>query len=112
MAKAQYHKNQRVYVRPVGTWALVEKVIPHWTKGLDEPLRIHYDVGLGREFAAMHVALERSGSRWSGRLDSPKVAGDVVWDPEGKGRLAARLARLALTEDKRTQPAEPAPTIT
>ena len=50
MAKAQYHKNQRVYVRPVGTWALVERDIPQWTKGLDEPLRIFYDVGLGREF--------------------------------------------------------------
>ena len=24
MAKAQFHKNQRVYVKPVGTWALVE----------------------------------------------------------------------------------------
>ena len=24
MAKAQFHKNQRVYVKPVGTWALVD----------------------------------------------------------------------------------------
>jgi hypothetical protein len=52
MAQAQFHKNQRVYVKPVGTWALVERVVPHWTKGLDVPLRIYYDVGLGREFAA------------------------------------------------------------
>jgi len=51
MAHAQYHKNQRVYVRPVGTWAIVERVVPHWTKGLEEPLRIYYDVGLGREFS-------------------------------------------------------------
>ena len=51
MAHAQFHKNQRVYVRPVGTWALVERVIPQWTKGLEEPIRIFYDVGLGREFA-------------------------------------------------------------
>ncbi len=58
MAKAQFHKNQRVYVRPVGTWALVEKVIPHWTKGLDEPLRVYYDVGLGREFAAEELQAE------------------------------------------------------
>src|SRR5215475_12072538 len=50
MARAQFHKNQRVYVRPVGTWTLVERVIPHWTKGLEEPLRIFYDVGLGRDF--------------------------------------------------------------
>lgn len=59
MAKAQFHKNQRVYVRPVGTWALVEKVIPHWTKGLDEPLRVYYDVGLGREFAADELQAEQ-----------------------------------------------------
>jgi len=58
MAKAQFHKNQRVYVKPVGTWALVERVIPHWAKGLDEPLRVYYDVGLGREFAADELQAE------------------------------------------------------
>jgi hypothetical protein len=58
MAKAQFHKNQRVYVKPVGTWALVERVLPQWTKGLDEPLRVFYDVGLGREFAAEELQAE------------------------------------------------------
>lgn len=58
MAKAQFHKNQRVYVKPVGTWALVEHVVPHWAKGIDEPIRIHYDVGLGREFAAEELLSE------------------------------------------------------
>ena len=52
MAKAQFHKNQRVYVKTVGTWASIEKVCPQWAKGLDEPLRVFYDVGLGRDFAA------------------------------------------------------------
>jgi hypothetical protein len=52
MAKASFHKGQRVYVRPVGTWAIIERVVPHWTKGLDEPLRVTYEVGLGRDFAA------------------------------------------------------------
>ena len=52
MAHAQFHKNQRVYVRPVGTWAIIERVLPQWTKGLDEPLRVYYDVGLGRDFSA------------------------------------------------------------
>ncbi|MDE3117167.1 MAG: hypothetical protein KGL26_16340, partial [Pseudomonadota bacterium] len=60
MAKAQFHKNQRVYVRPVGTWALIEKVVPQWTKGLDEPLRVYYDVGLGREFAADELQAEQA----------------------------------------------------
>jgi hypothetical protein len=58
MAKAQFHKNQRVYVKPVGTWALVERVLPQWTKGLDEPLRVFYDVGLGREFGAEELQAE------------------------------------------------------
>ena len=58
MAKAQYHKSQRVFVRPVGTWALIERVVPHWAKGLDEPIRVHYDVGLGREFTADELQAE------------------------------------------------------
>jgi hypothetical protein len=58
MAKAQFHKNQRVYVKPVGTWALVEHVVPHWAKGLTEPIRVHYDVGLGREFTAEELQAE------------------------------------------------------
>jgi hypothetical protein len=58
MAKAQFHKNQRVFVRPVGTWALVEHVVPHWAKGLDEPIRVHYDCGLGREFSAEELQAE------------------------------------------------------
>ena len=33
MAKAQFHKNQRVYVKPVGTWALVERVDPALDQG-------------------------------------------------------------------------------
>jgi hypothetical protein len=71
MAKAQFHKNQRVYVKPVGTWALIEHVVPHWAKGIDEPIRIHYDVGLGREFAAEELLSEEpmadktvSGGSW------------------------------------------------
>ncbi len=60
MAKAQFHKNQKVFVKTVGTWAVVEKVIPQWVKGLDEPLKIHYDVGLGREFAATELAADKA----------------------------------------------------
>ena len=58
MAKAAFHKNQRVYVKPVGTWALIEHVVPHWAKGLEEPIRVHYDVGLGREFTADELQSE------------------------------------------------------
>ena len=58
MAHAQFHKNQRVYVRPVGTWAQVERVIPHWTKGLEAPIRVLYDVGLGRDFGPDELQAE------------------------------------------------------
>jgi hypothetical protein len=61
MAKAQFHKNQRVFVRPVGTWALIEAVRPQWAKGLDEPIRIFYDVGLGRDFGADELVGESVG---------------------------------------------------
>jgi hypothetical protein len=60
MAKAHFHKNQRVYVKTVGTWATIERVLPQWAKGLDEPLRIYYDVGLGRDFGAEELQAEQS----------------------------------------------------
>ncbi|MEE2923121.1 MAG: hypothetical protein VYC38_15270 [Pseudomonadota bacterium] len=62
MAKAAFHKSQRVFVKPVGTWALVEQVIPHWVKDVDEPLRITYECGLGRTFQAHELAPEESFS--------------------------------------------------
>jgi len=74
MAHAQFHKNQRVYVRPVGTWALVERVVPHWTKGLKEPLRIFYDVGLGREFSADELRAEASEPQGSDDAEHWRVA--------------------------------------
>jgi hypothetical protein len=74
MAKAQFHKNQRVYVKPVGTWALVERVLPQWTKGLDEPLRVYYDVGLGREFSADELQAEQPAAETAvGNTESWRV---------------------------------------
>ena len=43
MAKAKYHKAQRVFVKPVGTWAYIEAVVPKWVKGCEEPIKIAYD---------------------------------------------------------------------
>ncbi|MDP3735809.1 MAG: hypothetical protein Q8R02_00375 [Hyphomonadaceae bacterium] len=65
MAKAAFHKNQKVFVKPVGTWAIIEHVLPQWVKGLDEPLKVHYDVGLGREFSASELTADKS----SGPID-------------------------------------------
>jgi hypothetical protein len=62
MAKASFHKNQKVFVKPVGTWAVVEAVLPQWVKGLDEPLKIYYDVGLGREFSASELMADKASA--------------------------------------------------
>ncbi|MEC9367948.1 MAG: hypothetical protein VX871_04575, partial [Pseudomonadota bacterium] len=43
-------KAQRVYVRPVGTWAHIERVVPKWIRGCEEPIKVLYDCGMGREF--------------------------------------------------------------
>jgi hypothetical protein len=48
MARAVFQKGQRVWVECVGAWARIERVQPVWAKGFDEPVRITYDVGLGR----------------------------------------------------------------
>ena len=72
MAKAQFHRNQRVWVESVGTWASIEKIVPAWAKGFDEPVRITYDVGLGRDFLAHELQGEEEidaaptldGSAW------------------------------------------------
>lgn len=58
MAKALFHRNQRVYVEPVGTWAIIEKVMPIWAKGFDEPVKVTYDCGLGRDFVATELKAE------------------------------------------------------
>lgn len=55
MARAQFQKGQKVWVESVGAWAQVEKVLPVWAKGFDEPVRVTYDVGLGRDFLAQEL---------------------------------------------------------
>ena len=57
MARAQFQKGQKVWVECVGAWAQIEKVQPVWAKGFEEPVRVTYDVGLGREFLANELLL-------------------------------------------------------
>ncbi|HAJ02773.1 MAG TPA: hypothetical protein DCL55_05965, partial [Brevundimonas sp.] len=57
MARAQFQKGQKVWVECVGVWARIEQVQPVWAKGFDEPVRVTYDVGLGREFLAQELAV-------------------------------------------------------
>jgi hypothetical protein len=86
MAKAAFEKGQRVFVRPVGCYAVVEKVIPHWVKGMDEPFKIHYDVGLGREFAPSELTAPKTPKPTPGvaqwRLARAQAAGLVVTEGE------------------------------
>ena len=56
MARAQFQKGQKVWVECVGAWATIEKIQPVWAKGFAEPVRVTYDVGLGREFLAHELA--------------------------------------------------------
>lgn len=58
VAKTVFQRNQKVWVESVGAWATIEKIVPIWAKGFDEPVRVTYDVGLGREFAAHELKPE------------------------------------------------------
>jgi hypothetical protein len=62
MAKAQFQRNQRVWVESVGVWGVVERLTPIWAKGFDEPVKITYDVGMGREFQAHELRGEESAN--------------------------------------------------
>jgi hypothetical protein len=70
VAKAVYQRNQKVWVESVGAWAVIERVVPVWAKGFEEPVRVTYDVGLGREFQAHELKPEDrpgdslAGGRW------------------------------------------------
>ena len=57
MARAQFQKGQKVWVECVGAWATIEAVQPVWAKGFAEPVRVTYDVGLGREFLGHELML-------------------------------------------------------
>ncbi|MGI9384389.1 MAG: hypothetical protein ACR2PO_14650 [Methyloligellaceae bacterium] len=58
MAQANFHKSQRVFVHPVGTWAHIERVVPQWVRGCAEPIKVLYDCGMGREFSEEELAEE------------------------------------------------------
>ncbi len=86
MARAQFQKGQKVWVECVGAWAQIEKVQPVWAKGFEEPVRVTYDVGLGREFLGHELLLPtddpaanageawrlmRARNKWQSAEDTP-----------------------------------------
>ncbi|MGV3579721.1 hypothetical protein [Brevundimonas sp.] len=68
MARAQFQKGQKVWVECVGAWAQIEKVQPVWAKGFEEPVKVTYDVGLGREFQAGELMLPAEDENGGGDL--------------------------------------------
>jgi len=62
MAKAVFQRNQKVWVESVGAWSVVERIVPIWARGFEEPIRVTYDVGLGREFLAHELRAEQESA--------------------------------------------------
>ncbi len=93
MAKAQFHKNQKVWVETVGAWAVIEKIVPVWAKGFEEPVRITYEVGLGRDFHGHEL-----------RSEDP--ADEVLFDPEG-GPPGGSCAPATSGSRRKTAPTTP-----
>ena len=91
MAKAQFHRNQKVWVESVGAWAVIEKLTPIWAKGFNEPVRITYDVGFGREFLASELRPEEA--------NDDGAAGDI-----GEWRLLRAKNKWQSPEDCRHHP--------
>lgn len=85
MARAQFQKGQKVWVECVGAWAHIEKVQPVWAKGFDEPVRVTYDVGLGREFTGGELMLA---------AEDPAAGGDA-----GNWRLLRARNKWQAPED-------------
>lgn len=78
MAKAKFHKSQRVFVKSVGTWAHVERVVPKWVRGCEEPIKILYDCGMGREFAQEELEEETQALQQRPEFKGPELNWRVV----------------------------------
>jgi uncharacterized protein (TIGR02099 family) len=70
------------------------------------------DVGLlGRHYHDVDVGASLGNAQWQVRLASREVAGDLLWDGAGRGKLTARLKKLLVgtsAETERSLPAEDA----
>ena len=90
MAKAVFHKGQRVYVKPVATWAVVENVNPQWVKGVEEPLRVTYDAGLGPRLPGARTGRRRDGAAQAGPDRDGKLAHPARGEPPLRRMRAIR----------------------
>ncbi len=81
MARAQFQKGQKVWVECVGAWAQIEKVQPVWAKGFEEPVKVTYDVGLGREFQGSELLLPAEDDAAGGTDDWRLLRARNKWQP-------------------------------
>jgi uncharacterized protein (TIGR02099 family) len=64
---------------------------------------------LDRDFHDVRLNATRADARWRFAIDSREAQGQLNWDGAGAGRIAGRLARLALpASDRKADAAEPA----
>ncbi|MBI3936545.1 MAG: TIGR02099 family protein [Betaproteobacteria bacterium] len=50
----------------------------------------------GRRFHDLAIRAASQGENWQSRITAREVEGDANWQPRGKGRLVARMKRLAI----------------
>lgn len=50
----------------------------------------------GREFHAVGIRAQRQDRDWAIALSGPELSGKVAWQPEGKGRVTARLDNFVI----------------
>jgi uncharacterized protein (TIGR02099 family) len=94
---------------PAGAAAATDAPPALELRGLDLAIgTLHYT---GRDFRQMQANLVREEGEWRGSLLAPALAGQVAYDPRGRGRIKARLARfqLAASREGESGPEPPAP---
>ncbi|MDD5329316.1 MAG: YhdP family protein [Sulfuricella sp.] len=52
----------------------------------------------GKRFNDLHINARAQGGVWQANVQSRELAGNVTWNPAGRGRLQARLAQLTIPE--------------
>lgn len=104
MAKAVFHKGQRVYVKPVGTWAQIEAVLPQWVKGVEEPLKVTYEVGLGREFQSHELISQEAPEKQTELVETEKwrvMRRPNRWEQQGDVRHSRSGSYPVVVTDER-----------
>lgn len=52
----------------------------------------------GKRFNDLHISAKMQEGTWQGKIESRELAGSGNWNPEGRGRLQARLGHLAIPD--------------